>query len=61
MRFNPFPLEYSSKSLGNVQLRIIWWKVKEKKPCLLLNGSRLLDFLVSMNSDVVKNDKRVHL
>lgn len=56
---DPFTLQYSPECFGNVQMWGIRRQIEKEKSSFLPNGAHLLYFMISMNSSIVKNHKRV--
>lgn len=53
LRSDPFSFHYSPQGFRKVQVRGIWWKVKEKKSAFLPQFSQFPYFLVSMYARIV--------
>lgn len=58
-RSEPFALEDSPKRLSNIQMRTIWWQEKEKQATLFPYRTKFLHELTSVDTCIVKYDKRV--
>lgn len=61
LRSDPFTLEDSPKSFGNVQLGRIWWKIEQKQSSSLPNTTQLFYFSVSVNRGIIKNHECIFL
>lgn len=58
-RSDPFALEYTPKSLCNIQMRTVRRQEKEKKTAFLPYRSELCKYSSSMDACIVKNHKGV--
>ena len=58
-RSEPFALEDSPEGLSNIQMRTVWRQEKEKQATLFPYRTKFLHELTSMDTRIVKYDKRV--
>jgi len=61
LRSNPFTLQDSPKSFGNVQLGRIWRKIEQEQSALLPKTAQFFYFSVSVNRGIIKNHECIFL